>query len=65
MLRPDKDTTKTRIVFDAAIKCEGVEVDLDNELLRSVKTLEVWWLAEQDVFTFQENAPDDDMIFTK
>ena len=41
------------------------EVDLDNEHLPSANTLGVWWLAEQDVFTFEENAPNDDMIFTK
>ena len=25
----------------------------------------MWWLAEQDVFTFEENAPSDDMKYTK
>ena len=30
------------------------KVDLDSEQLLSTKTLGVWWLAEQDVFTFAE-----------
>ena len=25
----------------------------------------MWWLAEQDVFTFEENAPSDDIKYTK
>ena len=41
------------------------KVDLDSEQLLSTKTLGVWWLAEQDVFTFAENAPSDDMKYTK
>ena len=41
------------------------EVDLDNDQLPSTKTLGVWWLADQDIFTFKENKPDDDMIYTK
>lgn len=41
------------------------EVDLDSEQLPSTNTLGVWWLVEQDVFTFEENAPSDDMKYTK
>ena len=41
------------------------EVDLDKESLPTAKTLGVWWLACQDVFTFRENAPDEDMKYTK
>lgn len=41
------------------------EVDLDKESLPTAKTLGVWWLAGQDVFTFRENAPDEDMKYTK
>ena len=41
------------------------EVDLDCEQLPCAKTLGVWWLADQDIFTFRECAPDDNMLFTK
>ena len=41
------------------------EVDLDTEQLPSAKALGVWWIADQDVFTFRENAPDKDMKYTK
>ena len=41
------------------------KVDLDSEELPSTKTLGVWWLAEQDVFTFEKNAPSEDMKYTK
>ena len=40
------------------------EVDLDDHLPSS-KTLGVWWLADQDEFTFKENKPNDDMIYSK
>ena len=29
------------------------------------KTLGVWWLADQDVFTFKETAPENSMSYTK
>ena len=41
------------------------EVDLDTDYLPSSKTLGVWWSADQDVFTFKENAPSDEMKYTK
>ena len=41
------------------------EVGLNKESLPTAKTLGVWWLAGQDVFTFSENAPDEDMKYTK
>ena len=41
------------------------EVDLDNGQLPSMKTLGVWWLADEDMFTFKENKPNDDMIYSK
>ena len=40
------------------------EVDLDNDQLPSTKTLGVWWLADEDMFTFKENKPNDDMIYS-
>ena len=41
------------------------EVDLVTEQLPSAKTLVVWWIADQNMFTFRENAPDKDMKYTK
>ena len=41
------------------------EVDLDADYLPSTKTLGVWWLSDQDVFTFRENAPSSDVKYTK
>ena len=41
------------------------EADLDTEHLPSAKTLGVWWVADQDVFTFKENAPEDSMKYMK
>ena len=41
------------------------EVDLDNGQLPSTKTLEGRWLADEDMFTFKENKPNDNMIFSK
>ena len=41
------------------------EVDLDDEQLPSAKTLGVWWIAEQDMFTFEGNTPEEGMKYTK
>ena len=41
------------------------EVDLDHNELPCAKTLGVWWLALEDVFTFKENVPDGNTVFTE
>ena len=41
------------------------EVDLDYNELPCAKTLGVWWLAQEDVYTFKENVPDGNTVFTK
>ena len=41
------------------------EADLDNDELPCSKTLGVWWLAQEDVFTFKENVPDRKSVYTK
>ena len=38
---------------------------MDRDQLPCAKTLGVWWLADRDVFTFKENAPEDTMVYTK
>ncbi|CAC5357994.1 unnamed protein product [Mytilus coruscus] len=127
VVRPDKDTTKTRVVFDASAKYDGISLnniihkapklqrDLFDVLLRFRKypvalvcaemylmikippkdrsfpmallkdrikksreksryrrrrvavrkTLGVLWLAEDDIFTFKANPPDEHFKFTK
>ena len=37
ILRPDKDTTKTRIVFDASAKYDGVTVSLNDAIYQGPK----------------------------
>lgn len=37
------------------------EVDLDTEENPSAKTLGVWWIADQDRFTFRENTADKEL----
>ena len=41
------------------------EVDMDADYLPSSKTQGVWWLSDQDVFTFRENASSSDVKYTK
>ena len=41
------------------------EVDLDRDQLPCTKTLGVWWLANEDIFTFREHVPDSNMLYTK
>ena len=41
------------------------EVDLDTDPLPCAKTLGVWWQADEDAFTFKENAPEDNVLYTK
>ena len=53
------------VLKDILLQDRKAKVDLDNEQLPSTKTLGLWWLAEQDVFTFEENAPSGDMKYTK
>ena len=41
------------------------EVDLDRDQLPCTKTLGVWWLANEDIFTFREHVQDSNMLYTK
>ena len=38
---------------------------LDHNELPCAKTLGVWWLAQEDVFTFKENVLNGNTVFTK
>ena len=53
------------VLADIPVEDRKAEVDLDRSQLPCTKTLGVWWLADQDVFTFKETAPDDSMVYTK
>ena len=54
----------SKVLREIPLQDRKAEVDLDRENLPCAKTLGVWWLADQDVFTFKENAPGD-MKYTK
>lgn len=53
------------VLHEIPIKDRKSEVDLDTEQLPSAKTLGVWWSADHDTLTFRENAPGNDMRYTK
>ena len=53
------------MLSEIRIQDRKFEVDLDRESLPSAKTLGVWWSADNDVFTFKENASGYDMLYTK
>lgn len=55
----------SRVLREIPLQDRKAEVDLDREYLPCAKTLGVWWFADQDVFTFKENAPGNDMKYTK
>ena len=54
-----------RVLRDIPLLDRKAEVDLDADYLPSTKTLGVWWLSDQDVFTFRENAPSSEVKYTK
>ena len=54
-----------RVLRDIPLQDRKAEVELDADYLPSTKTLGVWWLSDQDVFTFGENAPSSEVKYTK
>lgn len=54
-----------RVLMEIPQQDRKSEVDLDSGHLPSAKTLGVWWLTGQDVFSYRENGPDNDMVYTK
>ena len=58
-------SNSSKVLSEILIQDRKFEVDLDREGLPSTKTLGVWWSADDDVFTFKENAPGEDMSYTK
>ena len=61
ILRPDKSTTETRIVFEVLEYVPSADcvdqVDLDKGDLSAVKTLGVLWSPKEDYFKFQVHQP--------
>ena len=58
-------SNSSKVPSEIRIQDRMFEVYLDRESLSSTKTLGVWWSTDDDVLTFKENAPGDDMLYTK
>ena len=58
-------SNSSKVVAQIPVHDRKAEVDLDYNELPCAKTLGVWWLAQEDVFTFKENVPDGNTVFTK
>ena len=58
-------SNSSKVVAQIPVHDRKSEVDLDHSELPCAKTLGVWWLAQEDVFTFKENVPDGNTVFTK
>ena len=58
-------SNSSKVLRDIPLDNRKAEVDLDTANLPSAKTLGVWWLADEDVLIFKENAPSEEMRYTK
>ena len=58
-------SNSARVLRDIPLQDRKTEVDLDADYLQSTKTLGVWWLSDQYVFTFRENTPGSEVKYTK
>ena len=58
-------SNSSRVLGEIQIHDRKFEVDLDREGLPAAKTLGVWWSADNDSFTLNENQPDETMVYTK
>ena len=58
-------SNSSSVLAENALEDRKTEVDLDHSQLPCTKTLGVWWLADQDVFTFKETALENSMSYTK
>ena len=58
-------SNSSSVLAEIPLEDRKAEVDLDRSQLPCTKTLRVWWLADQDVFTFKETAPENSMSYTK
>ena len=58
-------SNSSRALEHVSLQDQKAEVDLDTDPLPCAKSLGVWWQADEDAFTFKENAPEDNMLYTK
>ena len=58
-------SSSQKVLSEIPVQDRQSEVDLDRDQLPCTKTLGVWWLAGQVIFTFKERAPYKNMVFTK
>ena len=52
------------MLSEAPIHVQKSEEDLDWDQLLCTKTLGVWWLTSEDIYTFREHVPDSNMLYT-
>ena len=55
-------SNSSSVLADIPLDDRKAEVDLDRSQLPCTKTLGVWWLADQDVFTFKETADEENSM---
>ena len=53
------------MLSEASIQVQKSKEDLDWDQLLCTKTLGVWWLASEDIYTLREHVPDSNMLYTK
>ena len=58
-------SNSSKVLENIPLQDRKSEVDLDTDPLPCAKTLGVWWQADEDAFTFKENAPEDNVLYTK
>ena len=58
-------SNSAKVLSEIPVEDRKAEVDIDRDQLPCAKTIGVWWLADRDVFTFKENAPESSMVHTK
>ena len=58
-------SNSAKVLSEIPVEDRKAEVDIDRDQLPCAKTLGVRWLADRDVFTFKENAPESSMVHTK
>ncbi|XP_067676275.1 uncharacterized protein [Haliotis asinina] len=54
VVRPDRETTKVRIVFDASAKCEGVSL---NDTIHQGPKLQAQYITQEHARRFQNTLP--------
>ena len=58
-------SNSSEVLGEIPLEDRKAEVNLNRSQLPCSKTLGVWWRADTDLFTFRENVPEEDMLYTK